>query len=567
MIDLKRVPSALQANYRKQFETRLAGLRAERMSFWAHWAQLAEVFLPRRYKWFVTANQYNRGAQINAAIIDETGLIDARTCAAGMMSGLTSPTKPWFKMGLHDLQYIEYGPVKTWLAEVTRRMLRVLAESNYYQSLNVLYHDNVVFGSAAQLIYEDPKEVIRCYNPGLGEFFFAASSRLDINALYREFTYTIAQLVERFGIDNVSDSSAQLARGGGANLQQEVVVQHCVEPNTAFFDHGTVPLGYLVPKKFEYREAYWETTTSGRQLLEASGYNEKPFIGARWDTVANDAYGRCPGMDAMPATRQLQVQQRRLAEAIDKMVRPPMNASVSMKNEPMSILPGAVNYVADVANSGFAPAFKVDPKLQEMNMNIDATQKRIHTIFFVDLFMMISQLDTVRTATEIDARREEKLIQLGPVVERFENEVLDPALNRVFSIMWRKGLIPPPPQEIRGMPLNIQYTSMLAEAQRAASTSAIERLLQVAGGIAGVAPDAMDNIDIDAVIERYADLVGADPDLIRPLKQVMAIRQQRAQQQQQEQALAATPGLAQAASNLSDTKLGGGQNALQLMMQ
>jgi hypothetical protein len=32
-----------------------------------------------------------------------------------------------------------------------------------------------------------------------------------------------------------------------------------------------------------------------------------------------------------------------------------------------------------------------------------------------DLFRMISELDTVRSATEIDARREEKLVLLGPV--------------------------------------------------------------------------------------------------------------------------------------------------------
>jgi len=272
-------------------------------------------------------------------------------------------------------------------------------------------------------------------------------------------------------------------------------------------------------------------------------------------------------MDALPATRQLQIEQRRKGEAIDKMVRPPMNASVNMKNEPMSILPGAINYVADLNSSGFKPAYEVEPRIQEMMMDIKEVQGRVKEVFFVDLFMMISQLDTVRTATEIDARREEKLIQLGPVIERFENEVLDPLIDRVFAIMVRRKLLPPPPPEIQGEPLNVTYVSMLAEAQRAASTAAIERLLQLVGGIVAVAPDAMDNLDIDELIDEYADLLNVSPTLIRSTKEVMKLRAARNAQQQQQMQMQNSLAAAQGAQTLSKTDVGGGKNALQLMMQ
>ncbi|MGH8336658.1 MAG: portal protein, partial [Gammaproteobacteria bacterium] len=489
----------------------------------------------------------------------------ARTLAAGMMSGLTSPTKPWFKLGLHDLQKVDYGPAKQWLAECERRILRVLSESNFYQSLGTLYHDNAVFGSAALLIYEDARDVIRCYNPCLGEFFFDADSRLSIGTFAREFTLNLQQLVQQFGVDNISESSAQGYRSGGATRTYEVVVQHMIEPNTPIYD-GEVQLGYLVPKKFPFREVYWEINQRGDQLLQASGYNEQPFIAARWDTVSNDAYGRSPGMDAMPATKQLQIEQRRKGQGIDKIVNPPMVASVTMKNEPASTLPGAITYVSSLEKDGFKPAYIVNPNLADMKEDIIEVQNRVKSVFFVDLFMMISELDTVRTATEIDARREEKLIQLGPVIERFENEVLDPIIDRVFTMMARRGLLPSAPAEIQGSPLNIQYVSMLAEAQRAASTAAIERLLALVGNMAGVFPDSIDNIDEDEAVKYYADALSVEPAIIRSTAQVIDIRTKKAKDQQMQAAAGAAATGAQTAQVLSQTDVGGGQNALQLMM-
>lgn len=565
MIDPKRLPQNTRIALRGQLDQTMEALRSTRLSWWSHWAALAEMFLPRRQKWFITANQYNRGSQLNAAIVDETGVIAARTCASGMMAGLTSPTRPWFRLGLHDAA-TQPGPVKNWLAECSRRMLKVFGESNFYEALAILYHDLSVYGSAAMILYEDAEDVIRCYNPCLGEFFFDVSDRLDVTTLYREFTLTVSQMVEKFGLAALQDTDQQAYKSGGAARKTERVICHGIEPNTELWDNATIPLRYVVPPSFKFREVYWVKGSSEAALLSMAGFKEKPFIGVRWDTVSNDAYGRSPGMDALPAVRQLQIQARRQAEAIDKIVRPPMNASVNMKNEPMSILPGAINYVANLNDSGFKPAYQITPQIADLNANILTVQQRVEKIFFNDLFTMISSLDTVRTATEIDARREEKLILLGPVIERFENEGLDTVIDRLFSIMFRRGLFPPPPVEVQGKMLNTEYISMLAEAQRAAATASIERLLQVVGNLVGVDPDAIDNVDIDLTIERYADYINVDPDLIRSIQDVMAIRQKKSQEKAAQAAAAVTPGAAQAAQTLSQTDLGGGQSALQAMI-
>ena len=247
------------------------------------------------------------------------------------------------------------------------------------------------------------------------------------------------------------------------------------------------------------------------------------------------------------------------------MVRPPMVASVSMKNEPMDILPGGVSYVADPAGSGFKPAFTVEPRIGEMMEDLKEVQARVFRILFNDLFQGISNLGTVRSATEIEARQQETLVQIGPVIERTEND-LDDLIDRLFAEMSRRKLFPTAPPEIQGRSDRPQVRLLFAETQRAASTTAIERLMAFVGGLAALQPDILDNVDTDEVVERYASELNVSPDVIRDMKEIAAIRANRQQQQQQAAALQTGAAAAQGAQTLSQTDVGGGQNALQLML-
>jgi hypothetical protein len=222
-------------------------------------------------------------------------------------------------------------------------------------------------------------------------------------------------------------------------------------------------------------------------------------------------------------------------------------------------------------NSGFAPAYgNWRPDIASISEDLNEIRQRIRTTFYNDLFQVISQFTTRSnvSATEIDARRSEALIMLGPVLERIQYELLSPTISRTFSIMSRSGVLPPAPREVEGANIDIEYVSMLATAQLAAATSGIERTLQVAGGLVGVDPSVMDNIDIDFAIQKYSTLMNNDPRLIRSPGQLQAIRKARQQQQQaaeQAQKAEMAAKLATGAKTLSETDLGGGRNALQQM--
>jgi hypothetical protein len=560
--------------FRKAAESRLIGLRVNRYSWWVHWRELADYILPRRYKWLITPNQMARGSPINNHILDSTGTLAARNLAAGMMMGCSDPTKRWFKYKINHIDSTQTSTVSLWLAEVERLINLILVESNFYDSLAIFYLDLVIFGTAVMLIYEDFDNVITCINPCLGEYYIDVKGNLEPCVFAREFTYTVSQAANEFGVENLSPSTASMWAQGGTSLTRELIVAHMIEPN----DDGRK---YGIPESFAYRECFWEWGGSASPqggssfasgLLRKGGFHESPAVITRWDIVSNDAYGRSSGMDALPDIKQLQLETKRLSQGIDKMVNPPMIADVQLKNQPASLLPGGVTYVSGMISqgkTGFAPVYTVNPQVKEMMEQIGEVKNRINETFYNDLFKVISQFETRSnvTATEIDARRAEAMLMLGPVLERLNHEGFAKMHDRIFGIASRAGILPPAPPEVQGAHINVEFTSMIELAQNANQASGIERLFGILGNLAGVDPAVVDNVDIDYGLDKISFLYNNDPKLIRSPEQLAKIRQQRAEQAQQAQQAAqadTAQKLAAGAKTLSETNTGpGGGNILQ----
>lgn len=578
----KMIPIGNQAEWaqlRGHLEQRVVSLRTWRQSWWTqNWSDLAEFILPRRSIWLTqsaggipTPNNMTRGRQINTAIVDSTATYAVRVAAGGLMSGLASPSRPWFKMlpALRNVQIDAAG--RMWLDETEDRIYTVLAGSNFYNSFAQEVEDLIVFGTAPSIIYEDQQDLIRLYNPAVGEYYLSCGATLRVDGIYRLFVMTVAEIVDFFGVDNCPAEVRKLWAEKGAQLQRELIVAHSLEPN---FGIGNSDIG-RVPGNFTWREVYWLWDSNNERPLSVRGFVDQAFTAARWATQSNDAYGRSPGMDVLPDAMQLMVMTRRMAEAIEKQVRPPLIADMQLKHQPSSTLPGHVTYVdALSASTGMRPIYEVNPDINAMAQNIVAIEQRIKIGLFNDLFLMLEQAPNGQmTAYEVAQKVQEKLQVLGPVIESLLTESLKPKLKRIFGIMKRKGLIEPPPKSLQGVPLDIQFVSMLALAQKAAATGGLERIAALIGNMAAIYPQASDNLDPDVFIAEFNELLGNPQKILRGPEQLAAMRQQRAQQQQQAQQQAnlahgvgVAGGAAQAAQVLSQTQIGGGQDALSAIL-
>ena len=563
-------------------ETRMQMQRSWRSSWIQHWSLCALHICPRRSQWLTeggidqpVANSMVRGLPINQTILDTTPIYASQVCSAGLMAGLMSPSRPWFKLksaGIDTNQLDRAGQI--WLEGVEDKIYTVMSESNAYDSAAQMFEDLCVFGTAPMLIYEDADEIIRCQNPIVGEYFLTIGSSGRVEGIARLFPKTVSQIVEQWGLDNCPPDVKQLWYQKGASLDVERVVAHMIEPNFAVQPAGAPnPIG-RVAGRYTYRETYWVWGASSPQPLSIRGFHDIPFIAPRCWLTGNDPYGRSFGMNVLGDCIQLQIETKRKAQFIDKQVNPPLKGPVELKNQPSSTLPGNVTYMMD-PSKGLSPVYEMNSQgLPAITEDIKEVQTRIKTGFFNDLFLMLSQQTKDMTAFEVAQRQQEKLQVLGPVIERFQNEGAGPLIKRIFSILARKQLLPPMPRSIAGRPIQIEYVSMLAMAQRAVATAGIERLAAMTGRIAAVKPEVLDLPDWDEMLREYGNQLGVSQKIVNPPEKVSAMRAMRAKQQQQQQQMAAMshmatevgPALTGAAQTLSQTDTGGGVNALQLML-
>jgi hypothetical protein len=549
----------------------LSSLKTEQDGWVSHWKDLSENFMPRRGRALFDQNRTNRGEKLNRKMIDPTPGLALRTLASGMMAGLTSPARPWFRLVTPDTEMMEFGPVREWLWAVENKLREIYAKSNFYNSLFICYKDLGCIGTHAQIMLEDREDVIRCYPFSPGRYYLATSSRQVVDTIFRDIPMTARQVVMEFGIDNVSERTKSLYNNVSTREQWVQVIQ-AIKPNT------DREYGKADNKNLPYYTCYFEADSpdADEKLLRESGFYEFPGLAPRWDLAeAEDIYGSSPAMDVLGGSRALQLQQKRKAQAIDKHVDPPMAAHPDLKHQRTSLLPGDVTYTP-FSNTGgapgFQPVYQIKPEISALLEDIQEMKSDIRSALYVDLFLMLTMSDRREiTAEEVRERHEEKLLMLGPVLERLNGELLDPAIDRTFAIALRAGLIPEPPEELQGTDLKIEYISILAQAQRLVATQGIERLTAFAGVLAqGQAAaqqpvTAFDKIDIDECIDEYGYALGVPPKLIRSDDEVVALRDAKAEAQQAEQMAAAAQPLNQAAGavkSLSEAEVGG-QSALE----
>jgi len=556
----------------------------ERGSFKVHWTDLSDYILPRRSRFTLTDS--NRGDKKNQKIIDSTATLSVRTLKSGMMSGLTSPARPWFRLTISDSELSEVEGVKEWLSTITKKMADLYIRTNLYKELPTVYGDIGVFATGALFVEEDFEKVLRFLAFPIGSYWISNNAKLQVDTFYREFRMTVRQIVEKFGefdsdgkVTNWEDFSTHVKDMYLLDEHREawIDVCHVVSPNPNF-DKSKVEAKF---KKFssdyfergrgENNDSYLGDEDKGRFLRE-SGYDRFPVLVPRWETAGEDVYGtNSPGMISLGDIKQLQTTEKRVAQAIDKSVNPPMTGPTSMRSKKASILPGDLTLTDErEGQKGFRPAHEVKPQVGEAELKQQQVRSRIKRAFYEDIFFMFID-DTRRqppTAREIHERKGEKLLALGPVLEQLNQDLLDPLIDLTFDEMLKRGMIPPPPPELRGQALKVEYVSVMAEAQKMAGLENIERTLGFVGELAKATEDpaTWDKVDVDQAIDIYGDQTSTPPGIIRTDAQVAEIRRVRAEQQQAEQAIAAAREVSASAKDLAGADLEG-DNALNRVLQ
>ena len=523
----------------KLINQRFESLKQERSSWEDLWRDIRDYCLPDLGCF--SGEDATQGSKRYRKILDAEAIGCADVLAAGLLGGVSSPSRPWLRLTTMDPDLDKNPVVKEWMTKVQDLLLLYFSKAECYNALHQSYLELPVFGTACTIVKPHPEQLISLQNLTIGEYWLAEDDYGKVDTMYRRLSLTAKQMVQQWGFEAVNNDVRQAFE---KDPFTRFNVIHAIEPrierNPDKRDNKNMP----------WQSVYFQEGVQDKVLSE-SGFRNFPALCPRWMTSGGSVYGRGPGAKALSAQKSLQRLHLRLAELVDYGTRPPILYPSTLKDQLSQFKPGgrvAVNpQEAPIIRSMWE--VRTDP--QAMLALIQSTRQDIQRIFFVNVFQMIAATanQTDRTATEVQALEQEKVIMLGPVLERLHTELLDPLVTNAFGFMVEYNMLPEVPEELYGRELSIEYVSVLAEAQKNASANGIVRTAQQIGLLAQINPQAVDKLDVDATIDQLADMNGVPPSLIVTGQKVALIRQQRAEQQQAQMQAAQ---LQQAMTSLKD---------------
>jgi len=507
---------------------RLNELRAERAKYEAHWTECYRYGAPERQQCFASGEvdlSSTREKQ-RADLLDSTAAEAVLKIVATLIAGTTPANAQWFKAvpdGIDDPAVLTEG--EHWLEQVCQFMFRNIHGANFDSENFDQMIDFVVAGWS--VIYED---IDRKKGGGyvfqtwpIGECFIA-STRQDnqVDTIYREYSMTAAQLVNEFGKHKVSQ---RVLDAYEKTPDMRFKIAQAIEPRKV---QQTNTNQAQLPRNLPF--ASYHIEIDSKTVLKESGYNEFPCAVPRFRKVPGSVYGIGLMSNALPEAKAANALMRDTLRSAEIDVLGFWIAADDGVLNPRTVRIGGgkivtANTVDSLKRLDSGRGFQVaDPLLGRLQ---DSIKRKLMADG------MDSPYNQPMTAAETYMRLDMIRQQIGPLYGRAQAEMLVPLLERSFGLAYRSGILGEAPEDLQGRNMSFKFISPLARAQQLEDVGAIERFMASMAPIAEMNPDALDNIDTDAIPQVLAQRLGVPTSIMRTDEKVQAYRQQKAAEQQQ----------------------------------
>ncbi len=546
----------------KDVKRRFRELEEARRPYETRWKSIQEKQLP-----FI--GELYQDERDNPAVRKDTEVINgaAQMCAnilsAGIMSGLTPVSRRWFKIELKDDGMDDDIESRQVLGSREELIESLLQSTNFY-SIAYRAYQELPYGQFVTGSFKDKDKGIYFTHYTIGTYYIDSNSKGNIDTFGQKEKFKARHLQELFGYDNLSDNIKQAI--DFKNMNQEFTVYWLVYPNEEYDPRSNSNV------KMQYKSVYW--VNGGNKPLYVGGFHEFPFHVGRWSVTGLKPYAKGPAWTAEGDNQLMQKLYKEIINGVELQNSPPLMVDADTVARGVTVEPAGINVVDD--RSMLQPLYTVGLQIEKVGELARQAEERIRKYYSADLFLMLDQLQEGRmTATEVTARVQEKLQQLGPVVQNLQTEYLDGVIERIYNILDRAEMFEPIPddlmEELDGQDLKIEYIAPLAQAQRVSGLVNIEQAMGFLSQMAQLYPEVLDTVNINEVIKKYYTDLSVPAIILRSDEEIQEIQQQRMEQQQEQQEaemqmqmLDRAAPLAQAAKNISETV---GENpAANLMM-
>ena len=493
----------------KEIKEKMTRLKGERSNWESHWQEVADHILPRKN---TVIRKQADGQKRQFILLDNVGMHSNELLAGALHGLLTNPNSLWFEMttGVVDLDNVD--EVRKWLQKTARSMHNVLNNSNFQMEVHELYIDLCSFGTSCMQFQEDKETIVRFSTKFIADYYVVENERGVIDQVYREWKLTAVELCSEFGIKNLPKKVQDAYE---KRPDEKFCIVHAVYPRVVAGEK-------LYKGESKYVSQY--ILPDCDHEISVGTFKDFPYLVPRWTKAAGESYGRSPGMNALPELKVLNKMNETMLIGAQKKVDPPLQMEDDGVVLPIMSIPGGLNY----RRPGSEP---IQPLFADTNMDfgyqaMEDRRKRVRDAYFVDQLQLQAN-GPMMTATEVLQRTEERMRLLGPMLGRQQSEFLRPLIDRLFNLMWERGLIEPPPAALQGRSLDVRYSSLIAKSQRLDEGQAIMRTMQAVAPFGQIDPGVWDNFDGDMAARVVAGVYGFPQEIIRNMRQVEKIRSDR----------------------------------------
>jgi len=502
----------------EQLISKFDHLKGERGRWETHWQDIADFIHPNKNT--IMRKLTTEGEDKYVDLLDNTGVQSNELLAGALHGMLTSPNAPWFELTTGDESLDQEDDVRQWLQKQASRMHNVLNNSNFHTEKHEMDLDQTAFGTGCTLMEEDDVEVVRFSTKFIADYLIDEDSKGRINQIYLAWKWSAEKIVEEYGYDDCPKKVREAFDKKEHATKFELIL-------------GVYPRKLINPKAKGLEFVSQTVIKSERANVNVGGFESFPFLVPRWSKAAGEKYGRGPGSVALPECKVLNKMNETMLIGAQKLVDPPVQMPDDGFILPLITSPGGVNYRrSGNPDDVIKPIFN-DTRIDFGYQALEDRRKRIRDAFYVDQ-LRLQQGGPMMTATEVMQRTEEQMRLLGPMLGRQQTEFLSPLVDRLFKIMYRRGLIDPAPAVLGGKNLGVKYSSFIARTQRVNDAQNTTRWLQAITPFMQIDPSTAVVIDAEQAVRSLASIFGPPQEIIRNKKVVEDLRKQQ-QEQREEQ--------------------------------
>jgi len=518
-------------------------------------------------------------------LYESTAMRASATCSVGVRNWVTPSTEPWLDLApptnltknamarqpdmsqpgsarVQKLLNPQSQPVDEngvdeatrWSADTAQTILQELAASNFYSVVQPFNRSACVFGTALMFMEEGKANLYRFEQFKVGTFVICENDEKTIDTVVRWFKLTIRQAAQKFGIENLPKKMQEAFDKKKYDEMYEFM--HHVFPNDDF------KVGELGTNGKAFASVY--QTVVEKKIVSYQGYDEMPYFCLRWSRWGTDdqAYGCSPAFETLVEARQL------------NFVTQYQDALAELKAFPRLLYPDNLDGNIQLAAGGVT-TYKADqpeavPRewltqgdYQNTKEMLDDKRDALKKAFFVDIFNALGNLEDKRmTATEVSQRIGEKLDQFTGTFDQYRTDLINPLILRCIGIAYRANKLGKAPEALMVRPNNdpkepmqlatpkINIKSRVTLAMNEVKNVGTEKTLGMLQPLAQMRPEIMDNFNFDNLVRMTGRNFGMPEASFRSMKEVVDLRNQRAQMIAKENALKNAETAANAAGKL-----------------